>query len=214
MHHDPSTATGACADDGCNTGLRNRYYTRKPLRSADYAIEQRYGIAVEKILPDPLEVNAMVETHGRDLFYFGLAQRKLCCNIRKVRPLGRRMQSVKAYFTGIRRTQSESRSGAEVFDRTGSPVKISPLADWTPEDVALYTQQRGLPEHPLYAAGYTSIGCDPCTRAVKPGEGERAGRWWWEYDAVKECGLHFTPEGKIERTVDVLLRDILTKANV
>jgi phosphoadenosine phosphosulfate reductase len=176
-------------------------------------IEQRYGISVERILPDPAEVAAMVETHGRDLFYFGFAQRRLCCNIRKVRPLSKRMQGVQAYFTGIRRGQSESRESAEVVDRSNTPVKISPLADWTSEDVASYTMERGLSEHPLYAAGYTSIGCDPCTRAVEPGESERAGRWWWEYDAVKECGLHFTPEGKVERTVDVLLRDVLTKAH-
>jgi phosphoadenosine phosphosulfate reductase len=162
-------------------------------------IEQRYKISVERILPD--------------LFYFGLAQRRLCCHVRKVRPLAARMQSVRAYFTGIRRTQSESRGNAEFIDRSGAPIKISPLADWTSEDVARYTLEHGLPEHPLYAAGYTSIGCDPCTRAVEPGEDERAGRWWWEYDAVKECGLHFTPEGKVERTVDVLLRDVLTKAH-
>jgi len=176
-------------------------------------IEQRYKISVERILPDPAEVTAMTETHGRDLFYFGLAQRRLCCHVRKVRPLAARMQSVSAYFTGIRRTQSESRGNAEFIDRSGAPIKISPLADWTSEDVARYTLEHGLPEHPLYARGYTSIGCDPCTRAVEPGEDERAGRWWWEYDAVKECGLHFTPEGKVERTVDVLLRDVLTKAH-
>ena len=78
-----------------------------------------------------------------------------------------------------------------------------------------YTARKNnLPEHPLYAAGYTSIGCDPCTRAVAPGEDERAGRWWWETDEAKECGLHFTPEGRVERTVDVLLREILERASV
>jgi phosphoadenosine phosphosulfate reductase len=176
--------------------------------------EERYGLAVERILPDPLEVEAMVGAHGRDLFYDGVALRRLCCNVRKVRPLARRMVGLGAYFTGLRRGQSESRANAEFFDRAGSPVKISPLADWSPADVASYIQQHGLPEHPLYAAGYTSIGCDPCTRATLPGEDERAGRWWWENDAAKECGLHFTADGKMERTADVLLRDILTKARV
>jgi phosphoadenosine phosphosulfate reductase len=178
------------------------------------AFEDRYGIAVERILPDPSEVDAMVALHGRDLFYDDVALRRLCCNVRKVRPLARRMLGVDAYFTGIRRGQSEGRANVEFLNRAAAPVKISPLADWSPEDVALYTQQRGLPEHPLYAAGYTSIGCEPCTRAALPGEDERAGRWWWENDAAKECGLHFTADGKTERTVDVLLRDILTKAHV
>jgi phosphoadenosine phosphosulfate reductase len=177
-------------------------------------VEQRYGIAVERIVPEPVEVNAMVESHGRDLFYEDVSLRRLCCNIRKVRPLARRMRGVEAYFTGIRRSQSENRADVAFVDRTRTPVRISPLADWSPEDVASYTLDRGLPEHPLYAAGYTSIGCDPCTRAVEAGEEERAGRWWWETDAARECGLFFSAEGKIERTVDVLLRDILTKAHV
>jgi phosphoadenylyl-sulfate reductase (thioredoxin) len=177
-------------------------------------IEQRYSIGVVRILPDPAEVASMVATHGRDLFYDGVAQRTLCCHLRKVRPLALRMKGVGAYFSGVRRGQSEVRSTVEFVDRSGSPVKISPLADWTVEDVARYTRERGLPEHPLYASGYTSIGCDPCTRAVAPGEDERAGRWWWETDADKECGLHFSPDGRVERTVDVLLRDVLTKAHV
>lgn len=176
-------------------------------------LEQRYGISVERILPDPNEVEAMVRAHGENLFYDSVAQRTLCCNIRKVRPLARRMKDVKAYFAGIRRGQSELRSTVDFVDRSGSPVKISPLADWTSEDVARYTFENGLPEHPLYGAGYTSIGCDPCTRAITAGEEERAGRWWWENDADKECGLHFSPDGRVERTVDVLLRDVLTKAH-
>ena len=178
------------------------------------AFEDRYKVTVERILPDPMEVNAMVEAHGRDLFYNDVALRRLCCNVRKVRPLARRMVNVAGYFTGLRRGQSESRANVDFFDRAASPVKISPLADWSAADVSRYIQERGLPEHPLYAAGYTSIGCDPCTRATLPGEDERAGRWWWENDAAKECGLHFTADGKMERTVDVLLRDILTKAHV
>lgn len=176
-------------------------------------VEQRYGIQVERILPDPVEVRSMVETHGRNLFYQDISLRRLCCNIRKVRPLERRMAGVGAYFTGIRRGQSEGRAEMDFFDRTGSPVKISPLVDWSMDDLTAYTLERRLPEHPLYAAGYTSIGCDPCTRAVEPGEEERAGRWWWENDMNKECGLHFTAEGKVQRTVDVLLKDVLMKAH-
>jgi phosphoadenosine phosphosulfate reductase len=175
-------------------------------------VERRYGIAVERILPDSGEVSAMVAKHGRDLFRDAVALRMLCCNVRKVRPLERRLHGMRAFFTGIRRAQGASRADIEVFERSGapgSPVKISPLADWTTEDVAAYTLEHRLPAHPLYAAGYTSIGCDPCTRAVAPGEDERAGRWWWEADAAKECGLHFSADGKAERTVDVLLRELL-----
>jgi phosphoadenylyl-sulfate reductase (thioredoxin) len=178
------------------------------------AIEQRYGIAVERILPDPAEVASMVEAHGRDLFRDSYPQRLLCCQVRKVRPLERRMRGVAAFFAGLRRAQSESRSDIEVVDRSSSPVKIAPLADWSAEDVLQYTRENQLPEHPLYAQGYTSIGCDPCTRAVTAGEDERAGRWWWETDEAKECGLHFSPDGRVERKVDVLLREILERASV
>ncbi len=177
-------------------------------------IEQRYGINVERILPDPAEVASMVESQGINLFRDSYPQRLLCCNVRKVRPLAKRSASVDAFFAGLRRGQSESRSDIEFTDRSSTPVKISPLADWTAEDVMHYTAENNLPEHPLYAAGYTSIGCDPCTRAIAPGEDERAGRWWWETDEAKECGLHFSPEGKVERTVDVLLREILERASV
>lgn len=176
------------------------------------AIEKRYGIHVERLAPDPAEVEAMVALYGRDLFRDGVAQRTLCCNVRKVRPLARRSAALGALFTGLRRSQSETRADVEIFDRSGSPVKVSPLASWSAEDVARYTAERGLSQHPLYAAGYSSIGCDPCTRAALPGEDERAGRWWWERDADKECGLHFTPNGRAERTVDVLLREVLSSA--
>jgi phosphoadenosine phosphosulfate reductase len=174
-------------------------------------IEKRYGITVERILPDPNEVDAMVNGHGRDLFRDSVPQRMLCCNVRKVRPLARRMVGVGGYLTGLRRGHGDSRADIEVFDRSASPVKISPLAGWTADEVIHYTREHGLPEHPLYSAGYTSIGCDPCTRAVAPGEDERAGRWYWESEADKECGIHFSPDGKAERTVDVLLRELLGK---
>jgi len=178
------------------------------------SIEQRYGIAVERIQPDPAEVASMVESQGLDLFRDSYAQRVLCCQVRKVRPLARRLNGVGAFFAGLRRSQSESRGEIEIVDRSSTPVKINPLADWSMADVLRYTADNNLPEHPLYAAGYTSIGCDPCTRAVSPGEDERAGRWWWETDEEKECGLHFSPEGKVERKVDVLLREILERASV
>jgi phosphoadenosine phosphosulfate reductase len=188
---------------------------RLPDATQDFikTVEQHYGMTVERILPDPDEVGAMVATHGPDLFYDAVPLRMLCCNVRKVRPLTRRMTSVSAYLTGIRREQSELRVAVEKVDRSTTPVRISPLADWCAEDVARYTREHSLPEHPLYSAGYTSIGCDPCTRAVRAGEPERAGRWWWESDTDKECGIHFSPDGRAERTVDVLLRDLFTKVS-
>lgn len=177
-------------------------------------IERRYSIAVERLTPDPHEVTAMVARHGLDLFRESVPNRMLCCEVRKSRPLARGLQGVAAYFTGLRRAQAKSRASIEIFDRSGSSVKISPLAEWTTEDVVRYTHENGLPEHPLYAAHYTSIGCDPCTRPVTAGEDERAGRWWWESpEAVKECGLHFSADGRAERTVDVLLRELLETAS-
>jgi phosphoadenosine phosphosulfate reductase len=176
------------------------------------SIEARYGLRVERILPDPDEVDSMVSLYGRDLFFESVAHRTLCCNIRKVRPLARRTRDFAGYYTGLRRSQGESRAAIEIFERSASPVKISPLAEWSAADVLAYTALNHLPEHPLYAAGYSSIGCDPCSRATAAGEDERAGRWWWEQDAQKECGLHFTPDGRTERTVDVLLRDVLRNA--
>jgi len=176
-------------------------------------IERRYSITVERIVPDAQEVAAMVALHGLDLFRESVPNRMLCCDIRKSRPLARGLAGVAAYFTGLRRAQAKSRAAIEVFDRSAASVKISPLADWTTEDVARYTHENALPEHPLYAAGYTSIGCDPCTRPVVAGEDERAGRWWWESpEAVKECGLHFSADGRAERAVDVLLREVLASA--
>ena len=174
-------------------------------------IEKRYSITVERIKPEPQEVEAMVALHGRDLFYESVPNRMLCCEIRKSRPLAKGLSGLAAFFTGLRRAQAKSRASIDIFDRSGASVKISPLADWTTEDVVRYTEEHGLPEHPLYVAGYTSIGCDPCTRPVVAGEDERAGRWWWESpEAVKECGLHFSADGKAERVVDVLLREVLT----
>lgn len=175
------------------------------------AIERRYGIQVRPITPDPVEVDSMVNLYGADLFREAVANRMLCCQVRKVRPLASQL-GIAAYFTGLRREQNAERADLEAFDRTGSPVRISPLVDWTSEEVMTYTRDHGLPEHPLYARGYTSIGCGPCTRAVSAGESERAGRWWWEGDAAKECGLHFSPDGRAERTVDVLLREILDRS--
>jgi len=172
-------------------------------------VRDRYGIRVETVYPDTSELESMVARHGPNLFYRETALRMLCCNIRKVRPLDRKLRELKAWAVGLRRSQNDSRADVLKVDLGAAPVKISPLADWTPEQVDDYIRQNDVPRHPLYGRGYTSIGCDPCTRAVEAGESERAGRWWWEQDADKECGIHFTADGRAQRTVDVLLEEVL-----
>ena len=176
-------------------------------------VRERYGIAVEILRPDAGEVEAMVSRHGLDLFYREVPMRMLCCEVRKVRPLERKLESLDAWIVGLRRGQSESRAEVKKIDEDARPVKISPLADWTEAEVDDYILRHNVPLHPLYARGYTSIGCASCTRAVAPGEHARAGRWWWEQDAVRECGIHFSPLGKAARKVDVLLEDVLTRAS-
>ena len=173
-------------------------------------VRSRYGIAVETVSPAEREVEAMVTRHGPNLFYESVPCRALCCHIRKVRPLEEKLKEFRAWAVGLRRSQSETREALAKVEEAGGRVKLSPLADWTKEQVEEYTRAHGVPRHPLYAKGYTSIGCGPCTRRTEAGESERAGRWWWEQDASKECGIHFTPAGKAERTVDVLIREILS----
>jgi len=177
-------------------------------------VEKRYATRVGLIVPDPAEIESMISLHGRDLFLEAVPNRMLCCQLRKVRPLERyltRNPGISACFQGLRRGQSDTRANVDFIDRSTDPIRINAIADWSAEEVLRYTLDNNLPEHPLYAAGYTSIGCDPCTRAVSPGEGERAGRWWWESEADKECGIHFTPDGRAERQVDVLLREVLAR---
>lgn len=172
-------------------------------------VRSRYGVRVELVAPDPGEVDSMVSLHGPNLFYRAVPARMLCCQIRKVRPLERKLAQLDAWITGLRRTQAGSRAGIRTIERSADKTKISPLAGWTRAQVEEYITRHQVPAHPLYGRGYGSIGCEPCTRAVAAGEPVRAGRWWWEQDADKECGIHFSPDGKAERQVDVLLREVL-----
>lgn len=172
-------------------------------------VEARYGITVERVNPDAGEVARMTGTHGVDLFRNEVVLRKLCCQVRKVRPLDGALKDLDAYAVGLRRSQSESREAVEQKAFVDGKWKLSPLAFWTAAEVEEYTREHDVPVHPLYAQAYTSIGCAPCTRAVTSDEGERAGRWWWEVAGDKECGLHFTPEGKMVRELDVLLGELV-----
>jgi thioredoxin-dependent adenylylsulfate APS reductase len=163
-------------------------------------VRERYGIEVEQLRPDEGEVAEMVSQHGPDLFRDSVELRRFCCQIRKVRPLERKLQNLKAWATGLRREQSDGRAGVPKVEQEGGRIKINPLADWTFAQVDEYIQQHDVPVHALYALGFASIGCEPCTRALLPGETGRAGRWWWEEDAKKECGIHFGPDGEVRRT--------------
>ena len=162
-------------------------------------VRERYGIAIELVFPDRLEVEQMTSAHGPNLFRDSVERRQLCCEVRKVRPLERKLAELSAWATGLRREQSETRLQVHKVATIDGRVKINPLADWTSTQVDEYVRAHSVPLHPLYASGYASIGCAPCTRPILPGEPERAGRWWWEADSSKECGIHFTPEGLVRR---------------
>ena len=161
-------------------------------------VRERYKITVEVLYPDGAEVSRLVTEHGPNLFYESPDLRLSCCEVRKVRPLIRKLATLDAWVSGLRRDQNVARSEVQQVDVDtvhGGIVKLNPLAGWTEERVADYVQAHRLPRNALYSRGYTSIGCDPCTRATEPGEDPRAGRWWWEQGA-RECGIHY------ELTVD------------
>ncbi|MGA2039888.1 MAG: phosphoadenylyl-sulfate reductase [Bryobacteraceae bacterium] len=157
-------------------------------------VRQRYGIDVEVVTPDPGEAGEMVQSHGLDLFYDSTEMRQLCCNVRKVLPLNRKLKEFDAWATGLRRGPGRSRAAVPKVSENAGRLKLAPVADWSAEKVNAYIKEFDVPVHPLYAQGYTSIGCAPCTRAVLEGESERAGRWWWEESTKKECGIHFAPD--------------------
>jgi phosphoadenosine phosphosulfate reductase len=156
------------------------------------AATERYRRKVDAYFPAAPAVEQYVRIHGINAFYDSVAQRKDCCHIRKVEPLGRALAGRGAWITGLRRAQAATRSGLDAteFDAERSLWKINPLVDWSEADVWDYLRARNVPVNALHARGYPSIGCAPCTRAVAPGEDLRAGRWWWEQADAKECGLH------------------------
>ncbi|HZD73070.1 MAG TPA: phosphoadenylyl-sulfate reductase [Actinomycetota bacterium] len=165
-------------------------------------VRARFDIEVEVITPDGATLEAMVSRHGPNLFRRDRALRKLCCHVRKVEPLRRALEDLDAWVSGLRRDGGPARVGTakvELDQAHGGVVKLNPLADWTRERAMEHARTRNLPLHPLYEQGFTSIGCAPCTRAPQPGESERAGRWWWEADEDRECGLHqLTPSMRLD----------------
>ena len=163
------------------------------------AIRDRYGIQIEVFFPDTTRVESMVRDHGLNLFYKSVEFRKMCCGIRKIEPLKRALKDLDAWITGLRREQSITRTAVdkvEIDEDHGGIVKVNPLADWSEKQVWDYIRENQVPYNKLHNRGFPSIGCAPCTRAIKPGEDIRAGRWWWENPESKECGLHAISEGK------------------
>jgi phosphoadenosine phosphosulfate reductase len=161
------------------------------------------------VAPDPAEVEAMVRERGEDLFRTSVAERMRCCQVRKVRPLTAALRGLDGWFTGLRRDQWASRAAikkVELDHDHAGIVKVNALADWEQADVWAYVEEHDVPVHPLYAEGYSSFGCAPCTRPVRAGEDERAGRWWWETGAPKECGIHCPIEtGSFEHEAAVIV---------
>ncbi len=157
------------------------------------AIRARYGVSIEVYFPDAVKVQDMVRSGGLNLFYNSVEERKLCCAVRKVEPLNRALKGLAAWMTGLRREQAATRmevAKVEVDRDHGGMLKINPLVDWSHDRVWQYIRDHNVPFNRLHQQGYPSIGCAPCTRAVKSGEELRAGRWWWENPETKECGLH------------------------
>jgi phosphoadenosine phosphosulfate reductase len=163
-------------------------------------VREVYGYDIEPFRPDPAAVDAYVQQNGLNAFYDSVEMRKECCRIRKVDPLNRALAGQRAWITGQRRSQSATRTELHVQedDAAHSMAKFNPLADWSEEDVWHYIRSNNVPYNPLHDRGYPSIGCEPCTRAIQPGEDVRAGRWWWENPESKECGLHVV-DGKLIR---------------
>ena len=156
-------------------------------------IEQRYGVPVEVYRPREEQVIHFVRQNGEDAMYKSLELRKACCNVRKMEPLSRMLAGRAAWVTGLRREQSNNRGAVPFIEsEANGRTKVNPLADWTWNDVWHYIASHDVPFNPLHDEFMPSIGCAPCTRAIAVGEDFRAGRWWWEDEAAKECGLHAT----------------------
>ena len=157
--------------------------------------EQRFGLRIRVVAPDAAELEALVARDGVFGFRLSVDARKACCHVRKVLPLRRALGGAQGWITGLRRSQSQGRSSVPFaeLDREHGLIKLNPLADWQLERVEAYLQAHDVPVNALHARGFPSIGCQPCTRAVGPGEDARSGRWWWEQEDGKECGLHNNP---------------------
>jgi phosphoadenosine phosphosulfate reductase len=174
------------------------------LAMLDRVKEHYDGYEIALYRPQAEAVDAYVAQNGLNAFYDSVEMRKECCRIRKVEPLGRALAGNQAWVTGQRRAQSTTRAELHVQedDAAHGMAKFNPLADWSEQDVWDYIRANNVPYNALHDKGYPSIGCEPCTRAIEPGEDVRAGRWWWENPDSKECGLHMV-DGKLIRIKSV-----------
>jgi len=155
-------------------------------------LQRRYKRSIRLVYPDAQALEKLVADQGVNGFYHSLEARLACCHVRKVEPFRRAVAGYSAWVTGVRREQSATRAQAQPieWDTENSMHKVSPLLDWTEEQVWQYIRARKLPYNSLHDRQFPSIGCSPCTRAIQPGENRRAGRWWWEQPESRECGLH------------------------
>ncbi len=151
-----------------------------------------YGINISVYFPDTVAVEQMVKEKGINLFYESIENRKYCCNVRKMEPLRRAFQGLEVWICGLRKEQAITRGETQMieWDSNNQLIKINPLINWTEKEVWDFIHKNGIPYNKLHDQGFPSIGCQPCTRAIKAGEDVRAGRWWWENPETKECGLH------------------------
>ena len=156
---------------------------------------RKYKIKMEILFPESSSVERLVREKGPNLFYYSTEDRKRCCSVRKLEPLGRKLKNLDIWITGLRRDQSVTRESIDIieWDEANGLFKLNPLYDWNEEKVRDYVKDRNVPCSTLYGKGYRSIGCLPCTRPVREGEDLRAGRWWWENPENRECGLHVKP---------------------
>lgn len=163
--------------------------------------ERRYDLVIRPFYPRHEAVELYVRQNGINGFYRSRDARKSCCEIRKVEPLGRALTGAAIWITGLRADQSAARGDVALAeaDAERGLIKFNPLLDWSREAALSFARTEGIPLNPLHEKGFVSIGCQPCTRAIAPGESERAGRWWWEDDAAKECGLHVGADGRLVR---------------
>ena len=188
----------------CRKNLPVRIFTLDTgrLPEATYRLLDRifehYGRRIEVFWPAPEDVEELVKEQGVNGFYHGLAARRACCAARKVKPLARALSGQTGWITGLRRDQSPTRGDlvTEIWDEGHGLMKYSPLLDWSREEVWAVLEEYRVPYNALHDQHYASIGCAPCTRAIQPGEDERAGRWWWESSDSKECGLHVASEAE------------------
>ena len=169
------------------------------------ASEQRYGLKIRVVFPEAKAVEELVARDGIMGFRYAVENRKACCDVRKVQPLNRALAGAGGWITGLRREQSPERANEPfaTWDGGLKLIKLNPLADWSLEQLESYIADNSIPVNALHAQGFPSIGCQPCTRAIRPGEDVRAGRWWWENEDGKECGLHNRPKAGATKQKDV-----------